>query len=143
MGKDAAGLGHVTITLIVFNECNEEGSSVSRTFPAQGVPPCVPADVDLVVVDPPDNPLTLGTSYTFSPFGLSGTPPYTFKWFLNGTLVATTQDFVHTLVDADVVDKDVTGLGRIVIYVVVYNACNTDGASTNPDASYPAQGTPP
>ncbi len=109
--------------------------------PVPPPPVCIPVTVASVVVDPADNPLTLGTSYTFSIFGLTGTTPYHYQWYLNGTLVATTATFVHTLVDGDVVNKDEFGLGEIFIYVVVSNPCGIDSTST--DGSFPAQGNPP
>lgn len=38
-GKDETGLGHITVTLLLKNACNEAGDFVSGTFAAQGAPP--------------------------------------------------------------------------------------------------------
>ncbi len=110
-------------------------------IPTPPPPVCIPVTVSTVVVDPADDPLVLGISYTFSADILGGTTPYHYLWYFNGALVATTPTFTHTLVNGDVVDKDESGLGRVVIYVVVSNPCGI--ASTNVDTSFPAQGNPP
>ncbi len=105
------------------------------------VPPvCIPVFVFSVDCAPADNPLTLGVSYTFSIFGLSGTTPYFYQWYLNGSPVDTTATFVHVLVDADVVNKDGSGLGQTFVYVLVSNPCGQ--AHTDTAAAYPAQGNP-
>ncbi len=110
------------------------------TPPTPPPPVCIPVEVISVDCSPADNPLTLGTSYTFSAFGVSGTTPYFYQWYLNGALVGTSATFVHTLVDADVVNKDGSGLGQTFVYVVVSNPCGLD--STDTLAAFPAQGNP-
>lgn len=135
-----------TNILVPRNPVTSERTGVTPPGAAGNVPippppVCVPVDVLNVLVAPADNPLALGTSYTFSADGVTGTTPYFYQWYLNGALVGTSATFVHTLVDGDVVDKDAFGLGKIFIYVVVSNPCGIDSTSTS--ASYAAQGDPP
>lgn len=118
----------------------DSGSGNSWAFTPEP-PVCIPVEVDSVVVDPFDDPLELGESYTFSTFGLSGTTPYFYQWYLNGVLVGTAATFVHVLVDSDVQNKDEFGLGTVFIYVVVSNPCGIDSTSTT--GGYAAQGDPP
>jgi hypothetical protein len=105
------------------------------------VPPpvCIPVAVGFLTVDPPDSPLTLGTPYTFS-VTASGTEPYTYQWYLNGAATVATATYGYTLDDADIINKDETGLGVIRVHVELTNACGDD--STDPLGSFAAQGNP-
>ncbi len=113
---------------------------------------CIAPEVDFVSVDPPDNPLTLGSSYTFTVSFLV-LPPYSafnpliVKWYLNGALQATytqppdaSRDWSYVLLDSDIVAKDPSGLGQIVVYAHVQNNCGSD---ETPPGAFAAQGNPP
>lgn len=115
--------------------------ATTPTLPEEEPPVCIPADVNGVSVSPVNNPLVLGTEYTFSAVGVTGTAPIFYIWFFNGSEVGTGTTFVHTLVDGDVLNKDAFGLGQIFIFVVVGNACGIDATPTS--GTVPAQGTPP
>ncbi len=102
-------------------------------------PVCIPVEVDGIEVDPFTDPLVLGVPYTFSAFGVSGTTPYMYQWFFNGTFVGSGATYMRTLVDADIQNKDGSGLGVIFVTVVVSNPCGIDSHG----GSFAAQGDPP
>ncbi len=128
-------------------EFDEEQQEQEDFDVAEPTPVCIPADVDSVVIDPFEDPLSLGSAYTFTAFGVTGTEPITYQWYIKSsgvfTLRSTSATFHYTLSNSDVEGKDEFGLGKLFIYVVVKNACNEGGTSTNVDGSYNAQGTPP
>ncbi len=108
---------------------------------------CIPATVDFVLVDPFTDPLNVGDTVTFTADGASGTAPLTYEWYIRQAgvpvLMSTDETFIHTITEDDVSNKDEFGLGKLFIYVVVFNACNEAGASTDTDGSYNVQGDPP
>ena len=104
---------------------------------------CIPASVASLSYTPffAGVPLELGVVYTFTPFNVGGTPPITYEWFINLSLVFTGETLVFALYDADVVNRDASGLGVMFIYVAVANACGE--GHTSYSGQYPAQGTAP
>ncbi len=103
---------------------------------------CVAPSTSGLSYVPADATLQLGTSYTFYPTGLAGSTPFTYLWQINiATQPDTTPAFTHTLVDADIVDKDGSGLGTTLVFAVITNACGSVTATTTPHP-LPAQGTP-
>lgn len=117
-------------------------SKVVQVDAADGPEPpaeCIPIDVSAIVVDPVKDPYDAGDMITCEPFGLSGTEPYSYQWFINGSYVTNTQIMTHTLTDGEIMGKDVTGLGSVTITLVVANACGIDTEV----GTIPVQGTPP
>ncbi len=112
-----------------------DGMHVRGSFPvyvitADSPPPeppapavCIPVLVLVVVADPVLDPYPVGTVITFTAFGVTGTEPFEYEWYLNGALVSTDAIFIHTLVTGDVNDPDAGGIGPVFIYVKVTNAC--------------------
>lgn len=113
----------------------------SPIAPGEEAPVCIPVAVSSISVSPVKDPYDVGDEITCTAFGVSGTTPISYEWFLNGVSVSTSETFVHTLVEADVTNKDPSGLGITKIYVVLTNDCGTD--STDPDAAINVQGDPP
>ncbi len=104
-------------------------------------PVCEGASVDGVIFDPVKNPYALGDVITCTPFNLSGTTPIFYAWYLNSVFVTNAATFMHTLVDADVLNKDGTGLGQTFIFLAVGNC---GGVALTPVlAPINVQGTPP
>lgn len=104
-------------------------------------PVCEGVAVDGVIFDPVKNPYALGDVITCTPFDLSGTAPIFYAWYLNSVFVTNAATFVHTLVDADVLNKDDTGLGQTFIFLAVGNC---GGVALTPIlAPINVQGTPP
>lgn len=106
---------------------------------------CVPVTAASFNYIPFDSPLVLGEEYTFqagyTPLA-TATTPISYEFKLNGVTqqIGASADWLYTLVDGDIHDKDGGGLGVISVEVVVRNACNVTGSSDSEDI--PAQGTP-
>jgi hypothetical protein len=98
--------------------------------------------VNLITFDPLKETYDPDDAVTFTPFQDSGTAPLTYEWFVNGESRSTDRVFAYTVLETDIVNKDESGLGFIHVWVVVKNACNTDGASTSHFNGIQAQGSP-
>lgn len=115
------------------------GKPVEESLPSVLTPPpvCIPAEIFEVDADPVKNPYDIGDTLTLTAV-VVGTAPFTYDW--NGG-AGTAPTFAFTVTDGNILGKDETGLGHIVITLLLKNACNTEGDFLS--GSYPAKGTPP
>lgn len=103
-------------------------------------PICIPPDpAGTISQSGGSTPLQLGENVIFSEDGSTGTPPFTWQWFLNGAPTVTTATYAYTVSDGDIHDKDAEGIGFITISVTVTNPCGEETYTSN----FPAQGTIP
>lgn len=112
--------------------------------PVTPPPACVPAVAPSISWTPFDSTLSAPGTYTFhaTEFGTPPTAPIYFEFLLNGSTQqnSTSSDWVHNLVDGDILDKNEEGLGHIFVTIVARNACNVAGSSREQEIA--AQGTP-
>jgi hypothetical protein len=87
---------------------------------------CIPVEVASILVDPVMDPYPVGETVTLSAFGISGTEPYTYQWFVNGVQMSTDPTYEHTLVDSDVMNPNESGIGTVHFTLFVTNECGGD-----------------